>query len=91
MEHIAISALFADAQRYTDGEITVVGWVRAIRDMKNFGFVTINDGSCFKDLQVVMDRESLASYDEIAAQSVGAALIARGTLVLTPKRSSRSS
>ena len=85
MEHIAISALFADAQRYTDGEITVVGWVRSIRDMKNFGFVTINDGSCFKDLQVVMDRESLASYDEIAAQSVGAALIARGTLVLTPE------
>ena len=38
--------------------------------MKNFGFVTLNDGSCFKDLQVVMDRATLANYDEIAHQNV---------------------
>ena len=35
--------------------------------MKNFGFVTLNDGSCFKDLQVVVNRENLgdAVYDEV--------------------------
>ena len=85
MEHVSIAALFASPESHTSQEITVVGWVRSIRDMKNFGFVTINDGTCFKDLQVVMDRESLNDYDAIAAQNVGAALIAHGTLVLTPE------
>ena len=85
MEHVEIASLFATPENYADREITVVGWVRSIRDMKNFGFVTINDGTCFKDLQVVMDRESLDDYDAISAQNVGAALIAHGTLVLTPE------
>jgi asparaginyl-tRNA synthetase len=67
-----------------DSTVTVAGWVRSIRDMKNFGFVTLNDGSCFADLQVVMNRDSLADYDAVAAQNVGAALIATGTLKLTP-------
>ena len=85
MEHVSIAALFANPESHANQEITVVGWVRSIRDMKNFGFVTINDGTCFKDLQVVMDRESLDDYDAISAQNVGAALIAHGTLVLTPE------
>ena len=85
MEHVSIAALFASPESHTSQEITVVGWVRSIRDMKNFGFVTINDGTCFKDLQVVMDRESLDDYDAIASQNVGAALIAHGMLVLTPE------
>ena len=84
MEHVSIAALFANPESHANQEITV-GWVRSIRDMKNFGFVTINDGTCFKDLQVVMDRESLDDYDAISAQNVGAALIAHGTLVLTPE------
>ena len=53
--------------------------------MKIFGFVTLNDGSCFKDLQVVMNREGLANYDEIAHQNVSAALVCTGTLKLTPE------
>ncbi|MDO4532160.1 MAG: asparagine--tRNA ligase [Coriobacteriia bacterium] len=85
MEHVSIASLFASPENYTSQEITVVGWVRSIRDMKNFGFVTINDGTCFKDLQVVMERESLDDYDAIAAQNVGAALVAHGSLVLTPE------
>ena len=85
MEHVEIAALFARPESYADQQITVVGWVKSIRDMKNFGFATINDGTCFKDLQVVMEREHLADYDTIAAQSVGAALVATGVFVLTPE------
>ncbi|ACV21518.1 Asparagine--tRNA ligase [Slackia heliotrinireducens] len=84
MDRIVIAELFRNAEAYADQEVTVAGWVRSIRDMKNFGFVTLNDGSCFKDLQVVMDRESLPEYDVIAAQGVSAALIVTGTVVLTP-------
>ena len=80
-----IAGIFADAARFDGQEITVCGWVRTVRDMKNFGFIELNDGSCFKSLQVVFERGSLDNYDEIAHQNVGAALIVRGKLVLTPE------
>ena len=86
MDRTTIARIYADAEVLGGTEISVAGWVRSVRDMKNFGFVTLNDGSCFKDVQVVMNRESLANYDEIAATSVGAALVCRGELVLTPDR-----
>ncbi len=86
MERIKIATLYADQEELGGQEITVAGWVKSIRDMKNFGFVVLNDGSCFKDLQVVLNRDQLATYDDIVAQNVGAALIVRGTLALTPDR-----
>ena len=85
MQRTKIAQLFADVDAFGGKEITVAGWVRSVRDMKNFGFVTLNDGSCFRDLQVVMSRETLENYDEIAAQNVSAALICKGTLKLTPE------
>lgn len=84
MDRIKIAQLYADADRFAGERITVAGWVKSVRDMKNFGFVTLNDGSCFKDLQIVMEREALANYDEIAHQNVSAALVATGILRLTP-------
>ena len=84
MDRTTIASLYTDEP--TDTSITVAGWVRSVRDMKNFGFVTLNDGSCFKDLQVVMSHDGLANYDEIAAIGVGSALICTGTLELTPDR-----
>lgn len=85
MQRTKIAQLFADVDAFGGKKITVAGWVRSVRDMKNFGFVTLNDGSCFRDLQVVMSRETLENYDEIAAQNVSAALICKGTLKLTPE------
>ncbi|MDO4353603.1 MAG: asparagine--tRNA ligase, partial [Clostridia bacterium] len=84
MKHTKIAHIYADAQSFGDKEITVCGWARTIRDMKNFGFIELNDGSCFKSLQIVLEREKLSNYDEIARQNVGAAFIAHGRLVLTP-------
>ena len=85
MERMKIAALFADQETLGGKEITVCGWARTIRDMKTFGFIELNDGSCFRNLQVVMDANELSNYKEIAAQNVGAALIVRGTVVLTPE------
>lgn len=85
MERVRIAALFADKEQYGGASVTVCGWAKTIRDMKTFGFIELNDGSCFRNLQVVMDANSLANYKEIAAQNVGAALIVRGTVVLTPE------
>ena len=84
MKRTKIAQIFADADSFRGKEITVCGWARTIRDMKNFGFIELNDGSCFKSLQVVLEREKLDNYDELAHQNVGAAFIAKGELVLTP-------
>ena len=88
MDRNTIASLYADADALGGKTVTVAGWVRSIRDMKNFGFVTLNDGSCFKDLQVVVNREKLGDelYDSTIAQSVGAALSFTGELSLTPDR-----
>ena len=80
-----IAAIYADAERYGGMTVTVGGWAKTIRDLKTFGFIELNDGSCFRNLQVVMDANILANYKEIAAQNVGAALIVIGEVVLTPE------
>ena len=84
MSYTKIATIFADSEQLGGKEVTVGGWARTIRDMKNFGFVELNDGSCFKNLQVVMEAGALENYTEIASQNVGAALIVTGTVVLTP-------
>ena len=83
MQRTEIARIFADMEHYGGQEVTVCGWVRTIRDMKNFGFIELNDGSCFKSVQVVFDG-ALENYKEIAKQNVGAALIVKGNVVLTP-------
>ena len=85
IERTRIAAVFADADALSGKEITVFGWARTIRDMKTFGFVELNDGSCFKKLQIVMSAQELENYRDIASQNVGAALRVTGTVVLTPE------
>ena len=85
MERIKIAQIFADQEQFGGKEVLVSGWARTIRDMKTFGFVELNDGSCFKNLQIVLDANALDNYREIAGQNVGAALSVTGTVVLTPE------
>ena len=85
MNRTRVSALWQDPAAHTGAPITVCGWARTIRDQKNFGFIDLNDGSAFKGVQVVFERERIENYDEIAKLNVGAALIVTGDLVLTPE------
>ena len=85
MDRTTIAAIFADQEALGGQTVTVCGWARTIRDMKTFGFIELNDGSCFKNLQVVMEAGTLENYKDLAAQNVGAALIVTGTVVLTPE------
>lgn len=66
-------------------EVTVCGWVRTLRESKSFGFIEINDGGYFKNTQIVFESSVLSNYKEIAALNVGAAIIVKGTVVLTPE------
>jgi asparaginyl-tRNA synthetase len=61
MKRQRISGIYADASAFEGQRITVCGWARTIRDIKNFGFIELNDGSCFKSLQVVFERDTLSN------------------------------
>ena len=84
MKRDLIKDIYADMAKYDGKQITVGGWIRSIRDSKVFGFIDLNDGSCFKGVQVVFEREFLENYDEITHFNVGSAVVVKGKLVLTP-------
>ncbi len=84
MKRELIRHLYEDPSAFADRSVTLGGWVRNLRDSKAFGFIDLNDGSYFKCVQVVFEREKLENYDEIASQNVGAALVVKGKIVLTP-------
>ena len=84
MKRTLIKDIYADCEAFGGKEIVVGGWVRNLRDSKAFGFIDLNDGSCFKSVQVVFERDIVENYDEIASQNVGASLVVTGILTLTP-------
>lgn len=85
MKRNLVRELAEKGAAYEGKTVVLGGWVRSIRNSKEFGFIDLNDGSCFGGVQVVFERDRLDNYDEIAKQNVGAALIVRGRMELTPQ------
>lgn len=84
MERITIKELCVSPEKYDGSKITVAGWCRSLRASNAFGFVSLNDGSCFECLQVVIEADKMANYTEIAGQNIGASFVAEGIFTLTP-------
>ena len=84
MELITMRDLFKNTKEYVGKSIEVGGWVRSIRASKTFGFIVLSDGTFFTPLQVVYG-DQLDNFAEISKINVGAALIAKGTVVETPE------
>ncbi len=84
MERIEVRQLFKNISDYTGNQLVVCGWVRTLRVSKSFGFIELNDGSCFQNLQVVFE-DSLPNFGEISRLSVGSSLQIQGNVVLTPE------
>lgn len=85
MQRIEISKLYKNPENYGDKVITVCGWLRTNRDSKTLGFMEINDGSCFKGLQVVYEADKVNDFASAAKLNVGTAVIVEGKLILTPE------
>ena len=81
---VTVSELFRDSASYIDSEVSVGGWIRSVRDSKSFGFIVLNDGSCFNTLQVVY-HDTMDNFAEISKLNVGSAIIVRGRLIATPE------
>jgi asparaginyl-tRNA synthetase len=84
MELIDIRELYRNKDQYIGKKVQVGGWVRSIRDSKNFGFIVLHDGTHFESLQVVY-HDKLDNFQAISKLNVGSALIVYGELVATPQ------
>ena len=78
-----LKQIFRTPEQFLEQEIEVAGWVRSIRVSKKFGFIELNDGSFFQNLQIVFE-EDLGNFEEIAKLGVGTALIVQGRLTASP-------
>ena len=85
MKRLEIAKLYEDASSFTSSPVTVCGWVRQNRDSKALGFMEINDGSCFKGVQIIYEAEKLEDFSAAAKLNVGTAVIVTGDVILTPE------
>ncbi len=63
---------------------TVCGWIRTKRDSKNVCFFELSDGSCLKNLQVIIDKEKYNPEDLLQKLSTGAGIEVDGILAESP-------
>ncbi|MDO5478456.1 MAG: asparagine--tRNA ligase [Clostridia bacterium] len=85
MKRDFVRSIYEDTASFAGKEVVIGGWIRNIRDSKEFGFIDLNDGSCFKSIQVVFERQKISNYDEIAALNIGASVVVKGIIALTPE------
>ena len=74
--------IFKSPENYK--EVRIEGWIRTIRDSKNFGFIELNDGTFQKNVQVVFEND-LSNFEEVRKYSTGSAITVTGDLLLTPE------
>ena len=82
MEKLTIKDLYRNTEKYIDQNITLEGWVRTVRDSKTFGFIELNDGSFFKNIQIVF-TDKLSNFNDISKLSISSSIKVIGTLVKT--------
>ncbi len=80
-----VKSIYRETDKYADKEVLLSGWARNIRASNAFGFIELNDGTFFKNIQIVFEEQNLENYKQIASLNVGAAISVRGILVLTPE------
>ncbi len=83
METVLVKSLYRESEKYADQDVCISGWIRTLRSSKAFGFIEVNDGSFFKNLQVVFE-DSLDNFKDIEKLSISSSIIVEGKLVLTP-------
>ena len=82
MDNVIIKELYRNQEKYCGTDIKVSGWVRTVRDSKTFGFIEINDGSFFKNLQIVFEN-NLENFEEICKLTLSSSITVEGELIKT--------
>ena len=82
MKKLVVKDLYRDTEKYVNQTVTLEGWVRTVRDSKAFGFIELNDGSFFKNVQIVF-TDALNNFDSVRKLTISSSIKVIGTLVLT--------
>ena len=85
MQRLQIKDLYSGAEKFSEKEVSVCGWVKTLRDSKMFGFIKLNDGSCFSSCQIVFEEGKIDNFKQISKLNVGASIFVEGILILTPE------
>jgi len=81
---LSIKDIYRGYKDYLDKEIILEGWIRTSRSSKAFGFIELNDGTFFKNLQIVYD-DTLINFKDVEKLPIYSAIRVAGTLVETPE------
>ena len=82
MSDLVVKELFRNTSNYVNKKIEIEGWVRTVRDSRTFGFIELNDGSFFKNVQIVF-TDKLQNFNEITKLTISSSIKVIGTLVVT--------
>ncbi|UZQ52571.1 asparagine--tRNA ligase [Clostridium kluyveri] len=83
MKKTLVKSLYRETEKFINKDIEISGWIRTIRDSKSFAFIELNDGSFFKNVQVVLE-DKIENFKEIIKLPISSSLCVKGTLILTP-------
>jgi len=77
-----IRDIYKNPDKFFDKEVIIEGWIRTLRASNKIGFIEVNDGTFFSNIQVVFD-ENIENFKEVSKYSISSAIYVRGTLVKT--------
>ncbi|MDN5322224.1 MAG: asparaginyl-tRNA synthetase [Clostridia bacterium] len=83
MKKATVKEIYRQTEQFLNQKVIISGWVRTVRASKAFGFIELNDGTFFKNLQIVFE-ENLVNFKEIAKLTVSTSLTVQGQLVESP-------
>ena len=76
---IELRLLHRDPAAHEGRSISVSGWVRTVRDSKVFAFIELADGTAFRPVQLVLDKNETEDFDRWVKLKLGSAITATGT------------
>lgn len=82
MEKVILRNLYKNTETYANKNICIEGWVRTIRDSKTFGFIELNDGTFFKNVQIVFN-DTLSNFADICKLTISSTIKVEGKFILT--------
>lgn len=85
MNKVEIKELYSKQDEFNNKYVVVFGWIKSVRDNKNFGFMDLTDGTCFKGVQVFLESNKLSNYSQIVKLNTGSSVKVEGRLELTPQ------
>ena len=73
MKNVLVKELYRNTNEFSNKSVTLQGWVRTVRDSKTFGFIELNDGSFFKNVQIVFN-DTLNNFSDICKLTISSAI-----------------